>query len=307
MSFSSDVKLELLRAAEEQPDCCAEAQLYGLLLFGREFHARSIRFSTESRALAEYFCASLHTIALAYAQTRSVGRKWEAEIVSPGDCLRVLERFGHAPNDLTLRVIRENFIEDGCAAAFLRGAFLACAAVTTPQRQYHLEFTVGFRKLAGELCALLKEAGHVPKLSQRKGVWVLYYKDSTQIEELLTYLGAQRASLNIMGVKMEKDVRNHINRQINFETANMTRTAAASVAQCAAIRHIRAQKGLESLPDPLRQAALLREENPEASLQELCELAGGGVTRSGMNHRLRRLVELAEQLTIDACQRVVIR
>ncbi|MDR3312985.1 MAG: DNA-binding protein WhiA [Oscillospiraceae bacterium] len=293
MSFSTEVKRELMEAAAEQLPCCAEAQLYGMLLFARDFSPRGIRFTTESAALAELFCALLLRFTPAAAELRRSGRKWEAEINNPGDCVQVLEHFGHAPGEVTLRINRMNFSGECCPAAFLRGAFLACAAVTAPQRQYHLEFSVSFRRLAGDLAEQLGESGLTPGVTQRKGVWLLYFKGSEQIEDTLALLGAQRASLDLMGVKIEKDVRNHVNRRVNFETANMNRTAGAAATQLESIRNLRETGAFAALPEPLRQAAALREENPEASLQELCDLCGGGVTRSGMNHRLKRLVEMA--------------
>ena len=295
MSFSSEVKQELLRVSEQQENCCAEAQLYGLLLFGYSFAAHEISLRTESQGIAEHLQAQLHAITLAQAQVERVGRKWEAIVSRPDDRLRVLERFGHEKNEVSRRIVRENFACDDCRTAFLRGVFLACAAVSAPQRQYHLEFYVGYKKLAGELLNVLTDAGLPPKLCQRKGVWLLYYKDSEQIEDVLTSLGAQLSMLQIVNTKIEKDMRNNVNRVINFEMANLDRATAAAAAQLRAIQKIRESRGLESLPETLREAALLREQNPEASLQELCGLTARPVTRSGMNHRLKKLEAIAPQ------------
>jgi len=291
MSFATEVKKELLHASEQHGACCAESQLYGMLLFGREFSARGMSLRTENRALAEYACAQLHEVAAAHLEPH--GRKWEVSIPRKEERLRLLERFGHGGNELTLRIVRENFTCEDCPAAFLRGAFLSCAAVSAPQRQYHLEFYVGYRTLARELCALLTECELPPKLCQRKGVWLAYYKDSSQIEDVLAFLGARLAMLDLVNAKIEKDMRNNVNRTVNFELANVNRSAGAAAAQLLAIARLRANPGLEALPETLREAALLREANPEASLQELCELAAAPVTRSGMNHRLKRLEELA--------------
>ncbi|MCL2301365.1 MAG: DNA-binding protein WhiA [Firmicutes bacterium] len=293
MSFATEVKQELLRAAEQHESCCAESQLYGMLLFGREFSARGMCLRTENRALAEYACARLRETALTAGRLEPRGRKWEVSIPRAEERLRLLERFGHGENELTLRIVRENFTCEDCPAAFLRGAFLSCAAVSAPQRQYHLEFYAAFKNLARELCALLTECGLPPKLCQRKGVWLVYYKDSSQIEDVLAFLGAQMAMIDLVHAKVEKDMRNNVNRAVNFELANMGRSAGAAAAQLLAIAKLRAGPGLEALPVPLREAALLREANPEASLQELCGLAAVPVTRSGMNHRLKRLEELA--------------
>jgi len=293
MSFATEVKKELLHAAEEHGACCAESQLYGMLLFGREFSARGMCLRTENRALAAYIRAQLHEVALAAAHMEPRGRKWEVSVPRAEERLRLLERFGHGGNELTLRIVRENFTCEDCPAAFLRGAFLSCAAVSAPQRQYHLEFYVGYRNLARELCALLTECGLPPKLCQRKGIWLAYYKDSSQIEDVLAFLGARLAMLDLVNAKIEKDMRNNVNRAVNFELANVSRSSGAAAVQLLAIAKLRVNPGLEALPEPLREAAALREANPEASLQELCGLAAAPVTRSGMNHRLKRLEELA--------------
>lgn len=296
MSFSSDVKQELLRASGEQGQCCGEAQLYGLLLFGHAFSAGEMSLRTELRAIVEFAGAQVHQIALAAAQVNPVGRKWELTIPAGADRLRLLERFGHGKNEVSLRIARENFACDSCRCAFLRGAFLACAAVSAPERQYHLEFYVGYKRLAHDLGEVLSEAGVPPKLCQRKGVWLVYYKDSEQIEDVLAMLGAQSAMLDLVNTKIEKDMRNNVNRIVNFEMANMDRSSAAAAAQLKAIALLRAGPGLDSLPEALQEAALLREQNPEASLQELCELAAQPVTRSGMNHRLKKLTAIAADL-----------
>ena len=294
MSFATEVKQELLHASEQRGACCAEAQLYGMLLFGREFSARGMCLRTENRALAEYVCGQLHEVALAAAHLEPHGRKWEVSVPRAEERLRLLERFGHGGNELTLRIVRENFTCEDCPAAFLRGAFLSCAAVSAPQRQYHLEFYVAFKTLARELCGLLTECGLPPKLCQRKGVWLVYYKDSSQIEDALAFLGARLAMLDLVNAKIEKDMRNNVNRVVNFELANMNRSSGAAAAQLLAIAKLRVNPGLAALPETLREAALLREANPEASLQELCDLSSEPVTRSGMNHRLKRLEELAK-------------
>jgi hypothetical protein len=292
MSFSSEVKQELLRISEQQESCCSEAQLYGLLLFGYSFNAREISLRTELDTIAHYMCGQLHSIALAQTLVEHSGRKWEASIPHPEDRLRVLERFGHEKDELSRRIVQENFACDACRAAFLRGVFLACAAVSAPQRQYHLEFYVSYKKLAQELEAVLTQAGLPPKLCQRKGVWLLYYKDSEQIEDTLASVGAQMAMLNLVNTKIEKDLRNNVNRVMNFEMANMDRASIAAAEQLRAIQTIRDGPGLDSLSEALRETALLREQNPEASLSELCEMTALPVTRSGMNHRLKKLVAI---------------
>jgi DNA-binding protein WhiA len=152
---------------------------------------------------------------------------------------------------------------------------------------------VGFKKLALSLCALLARQELHAKLCQRKGVWLAYYKDSEQIETVLATLGAHLAMLRLVNTKIEKDMRNNVNRQVNFELANMGRSTQAAAMQLRAIQRLRRSGTLKTLPAPLQEAARLREEAPEASLQELCALASAPVTRSGMFHRLKKLEEIS--------------
>jgi DNA-binding protein WhiA len=296
MSFSSNVKAELIALPGKSLPCCALAQAYGLLLFGREFSARAVRFTTEHEALARFAAETLSMLAEAKPNMEVRGKKWEVWLDEPEARRRLRQRFGHDKNETGRRVNWAVLENDCCTTAFLRGAFLSCAAVAAPERQYHLEFSVSFRALALDLRTVLEEAELPPHMARRKESWLLYYKESAQIEAVLAFLGSQRACLAFIGVTVEKDVRNRINRQINFETANMTRTAAASVAQLEAIAKLRRAGRFALLPEALKEAARLREENPEASLQELCALAGEEMTRSGMNHRLKRIVERAGEV-----------
>jgi len=296
MSFSSEVKLELLRMSQQQDHCCAEAELYGLLLFGYGFSAHEISLRTELKAIADFIVTQVHILALAQTHVLQSGRKWEVTIPRPEDRHRLLERFGHRKDEVSRRIVPENFACDGCRNAFLRGAFLACAAVISPQRQYHLEFSVGYKKLALALEQVLCQAQLMPKLCQRKGMWLLYYKDSEQIEDVLASLGAQMAMLQLVNTKIEKDINNNVNRAFNFEMANIDRTSAAAAEQLHAIEKISKTASLTSLPEHLQEAAALRMQHPESSLQELCALAAAPVTRSGMNHRLKKLIALSEAL-----------
>ncbi|MCL2445395.1 MAG: DNA-binding protein WhiA [Oscillospiraceae bacterium] len=294
-SFSVQVKQELLRVSAQQQPCCAQAKLYGMLLFGASFNAREISLRTELRDVADYAATQLQELALVQAQLQQSTRKVELTVPRADDRRRLLERMGHSEDEPGRRIARENFACDDCPMAFLRGVFLVCAAVNAPQRQYHLEFSVGYKKLCNELVQLLGEHNLPPKICQRKGAWLLYYKDSEHIEDVLASLGAQTAVLEFMQTKVEKDLRNNVNRVMNFDMANLDRATAAAAQQLHAIAQIRSTMGLDSLTEPLREAAELREQNPEASLAELCELCSTPVTRSGMNHRLKKLVAMAAQ------------
>jgi len=155
---------------------------------------------------------------------------------------------------------------------------------------------VSYQKLANQLYTLLSEVTAFPVnplLASRKGSYVVYWKESGQIEDLLTFLGAAGASMELMQVRMYKEAKNDINRKANFETANMDKTYSASARQIAAIAVLNDVGELSNLPDGLRELARLRLENPEMTLRQLGEALG--ISRSGVNHRLERLLELGEK------------
>ena len=167
--------------------------------------------------------------------------------------------------------------------------------MTDPQKDYHLEFVVPHRKLAGDLVTLVREAEPLSlqvNVSPRKGTQIVYLKSSEEITDLLTYLGAPGAAMELMQQKMRKQVRNDINRKANFETANLDKTMSASARQVAAFQRLIRKMAPDTLPDDLREVLQLRLEEPEMSLREMGERLS--LTRSGVNHRLRRLMEMAD-------------
>ena len=180
-----------------------------------------------------------------------------------------------------------------CRTAFLRGAFLAGGSVTDPSKRYHLELATSRHKVSRETEHLLTEQGFSPKEALRNGSSVLYFKQSEAIEDILTFLGAPLAAMGIMEAKIEKEMKNKINRIVNCDNANTSKIVEAAQAQIAAIRRLEERGELEHLPEKLRQTAGLRMDNPEANLSELAALFDPPLTKSALNHRLRKLCELA--------------
>ena len=154
--------------------------------------------------------------------------------------------------------------------------------------------TTSHLQASRELGVLLRESGYPPKSIARNGSFVTYFKQSDQIEDFLTLIGAPVAAMNVMTAKMEKDLRNSVNRRLNCDSANLDKAVLAAREQTEAIRKLQAAGILENLPDKLQQTAALRLENPELTLSELAEEFDPPVTKSCLNHRLRKLVELAK-------------
>ena len=303
MSFSSDVKKELAGLLPEKT-CCRAAEAYGLLQMGHAFTGGSISLQTENDAVAGLYtrlvpeiCGIPPLTAAAPPEMEKRKAYYIVTVEEEAQRRRVLERFGHTAGEVTVRLNRANLECDDCAAAYLRGAFLSCGAVTDPKADDHMEFSVPTHNLSRDLMALLGEQDFSPRMVRRAGGNVVYFKESEQIEDILTLMGAQDASLELMNIKILKDIRNKANRITNCESANIDKTVAAAAVHVEAVRKIQASCGLEALPEELRELARLRLEHPEISLRELSDLLPERLSRSGVNHRLRRIVEFADKLS----------
>lgn len=299
MSFSSDVKAEICRDGL-QKKCCALAEAYGVLLYCNTFSLRLVRVITESDA----FAARLPRLfRKAFGVTFDVlppeGKTGKRSFsVTDGDKLRrIFAAFGYDPARTVAHHINLAIVENDCdRVAFLRGAFLAGGSVTDPQKRYHLELVTSHAGVCRETHALLLEMGFEPKDSRRNASFITYFKQSSAIEDILTTMGASVSAMEIMQTKVEKDMSNAINRLTNCDMANADKITDAAQQQLDAIRAIEAGPGLDSLPQVLQDTALLRIANPSCSLSDLAQLAYPPVTKSCMNHRLRKLMEVSASL-----------
>lgn len=305
MSFSQEVKSEL-SGVECRTFAEIKAQAYGMTIFSKLQKNDTTLFATESASAARVYSQLLTLMTggifdVNIPLNRKSLRDKLITVTSPNflDRNDLLIFFGHNKDELSLHINRANFESEESFPSFLRGAFLAYGNVTDPQKDYHLEFVSPFQNLAKDLSYLIEEIEQLtvkPKIINRKGSFIVYLKDSEGISDLLTLIGAQMSALKIIQEKMLKSVRNTVNRRINSETANSNKTAKASAKQLLAIEKIKKKRGLESLPSELYDLAVLRLENPESSLRELGEMLNPPISRSGVNHRIERIMELAEEL-----------
>ena len=296
MAFSADVKQELCRSAISRR-CCAQAEAYGVLLFCGVFSNRQARIVTECGALKERLPALFRkAFKLSFDQSPEPGEgKGTFLIEDPAKLKTIFESFDLEWNaSVSLHINLAMLEEDHCRTAFLRGAFLAGGSVTDPMKGYHLELATAHYHVGRELPALVREAGFEPKETERKGNRVVYFKHSRHIEDFLTFLGAPVSAMAVMNAKLERDLRGSVNRQVNCDSANLDKTVAAAREQLAAIRRLEASGRLDALPDKLKEAARLRLENPELNLSQLGALCDPPVSKSAFNHRMRKLMELAE-------------
>lgn len=303
MSFASETKNELCKMIVPQR-CCRKAECYGLLLFGRSFSPAAVTLTTESLStarlaaqLAAEVTGAIMDISLAHALKKDAAA-CTVSAADPEQAEKVLKSFSHTGHEINLRIDLANLENDCCHASFLRGVFLACGTVTAPQSEYRIEFAVPFMNLANDLAGCIREVLELdlePRVSRRKGAFVVYVKGGSRVADFLTFLGAPNAAMELLQVRMLKDLRNTVNRRTNFETANIEKTASAAAQEVLAIQKIKKCGRLSALPEELRELASLRLRYPEMSLRELGQHLSTPLSRSGVHHRLERILDFAEK------------
>ena len=299
LSFSAAAKEEVCRGFPHN-HCCALAQCFGILLFCNSFNAEGIKIITESRDFA-YILPKLFKKAFdvtfdSYPSLAAPG-KLVFQIWDPEKIEDIMDAFGFSVQDTVSLHINLPVVEDDCCKnAFLRGAFLAGGSVTDPGKGYHLEFATTHHCVARECNVLMQEVlGFYPKAASRNGGQVLYMKQSDQIADFLTYLGAPVASMGILEARLEKELNNKVNRRCNCDDANTSKVVEAAQEQLTAIHKLKELDLLDKLPEKLKQAALARENNPSASLSELAAMMEPAITKPAMNNRMKKLVQLAKE------------
>lgn len=296
MSFCFDVKNEL--AGIRPPKRCKLPLAYGFLLFGRSFSYKRISMQTANAEMAEYYCRLINEIYKAQTLTEQGGGArptYRASVPSDTDRLRILASFDYGMHDGMIN--RELIAEPNAAASFIRGAFLSCGNVSDPEKEYRADFSIRDEALAYEFKALLEENYISAAVSRRGTGYVVYLRRSEMITNLLTLMGLSDRSLQLIETTILKSVKNDMNRARNCDNANISKTVEASINQRIAIEFLEKTGRLEVMPEQLQAAARLRRENPEASLQELCRLSPEPITVSGLNHRLRRIIEEYIEIT----------
>ena len=297
MSFSSNVKGEMCRAPVSRR-CCALAESYGVVLYCNTFRPEVLRIVTENQDFAQRLPRLFkRAFGLEFDQTPGdSGGKLIFQITDRRKLEAIFAAFGlSAEGGVALHVNYGMLEEDCCRVSFLRGAFLAGGSATDPAKRYHLELATSHRMVSRETDALLLDLGFRAKTVERNGSSILYFKHSEGIEDFLTFLGAPVCAMEVMEAKMEKELINGVNRRVNCETANLSKVVNAAGDQIDAIRALQRRDVLDTLPEKLRTTAQLRLDHPEATLAELAEMFSPPVSKSAINHRMRKLVELAKE------------
>jgi hypothetical protein len=310
MTYALEAKNELARR-DLGKSCCQAAELEAFIRLSGNIQITGKRMAlnvvTSNPAVARRIF-SLFKCVFNLSSEVLVRRKirlkknnvYLVRISEPLRVREVLHRLGLMQNGVLVQETDELTVKSKCCRrAYLRGAFLAAGSVSNPENSYHLEIYTDYQRLAEELAALIDSFGLKAKVISRKNGYFAYLKDSEQIVWFLNVIGAHSALLNFENIRILKGIRNKINRLVNFETANVNKTVDAAVKQAECIRIINEQASFTFLDAPLRRLAELRLENPEASLQELGQMLTPPLSKSGVNHRMRKLERIAKQLLKD--------
>lgn len=298
MSFSGNVKEELA-AHISLARHCQLAELAALLLFsaGTCEGNMHLRLDTENEAVVRK-CFTLLRKTFNIETVMQGKERLIPDDALEGKVIQALHLNGIEKEGLNLaEPVNSLLIKNSCCArAYLRGAFLSVGSMSDPKKSYHLEFVCNERTQALQLQMILQEFQIEAKIIRRKKYDVVYLKEGSGIVDLLNVMGAHVSLMNLENLRIVKEMRNSVNRRVNCETANISKTVTAASKQIEDILLIRDKYGFENLPDNLRQMAEIRLEYPDAALKELGEYLEPPVGKSGVNHRLRRLSEIADKI-----------
>ncbi len=269
-----------------------------MLLFSRILTPERICFQTESRISSDIFSSLFENVFHCRISCGTNERKGGAILyyydTEDAELIRkVFEKYRITSPE---RTINSEIIATNSLGVFTAGVFLACGSVNDPSKEYHLEFTVPQERISHELSVLLGDIGVSARTVIRRGQHIVYIKESESIEDVLTFIGAQQCTLELMNVKIWKDVRNKANRIANCDSANIDKVVKAAMKQIEDIRLIQQTSGLDSLSQELREIAEIRLENLDMSLQEIGESLSVPISRSGVNHRFKKIASMADEI-----------
>ncbi len=307
-SYSAEVRNELARIVEEQ-ECCNMAELASLIRMGGTMliggnSNLGINFTTENAAVARKALTLIKSgfhlkteVVVTRGRRLKKNNSYLIKVVPSPVVTELLAALGIMRGE-NLNVSSDSGIlrKSCCRRSYLRGAFLGGGSVNRPEGDYHLELVTGNLDFAKALVRLMKFFSLPVGMTERKNDYIVYLKDGDAIIDFLRLIGAHNALLTFENVRVVKGMRNQVNRLVNCETANLQKTVNAAVRQVKCIELIARQKGLEKLPPSLLVVAKLRLAHPEATLQELVDAMDGRVGKSGMNHRLRKIEQIAMEL-----------
>ena len=279
MSFSSDIKKVICKTAYECPGC-RRAEMAGFFVFPARLRMCAQNVS----------CAISDTaVRVSNALKNELGLECAVDgrrlILTDKDCKTIAGSLSE-----------QDVIHSCCRMAYIRGAFLATGSVTDPEREYHMEFSTNSFNKADFLMKLLSDIGFNPKGARRRDKKIIYLKENNQIADLVGYLSDGRAGLEILSVQVEKEMKSSAQRRVNCDSANLSKQAKASAIQISAVKKIKKARKWSRMPQVLQEIGELRLKHPDLSLEELGEHTDPPIGKSGVNHRLKRIIEYAETI-----------
>lgn len=312
MSFSQEVKDELEKQIGQARHCRIAEIAVMLLLYGRvsttKIGKKRLILSTEHETIArKYFTLLKKTFNIENGMLKSVfsteydGRTYEGILEDEGltkTVLKAVKMWDEEHQTMQKQTdVSDVLLKSACCKrAYLRGCFLCSGSMSDPQKGYHLEYLCSNEDMANQLLSVIADFDVEAKIVRRKKYFVVYVKEGASIVELLNVMEAHISLMNLENTRILKEIGNHTNRQVNCETANLIKAVNAANKQIAGIQRIKDIKGLESLPLPLREIAEVRLQYPDATLGELGNYLNPPIGKSGVNHRLRKLGEIADKL-----------
>ena len=311
MSFSAETKNELARVFSNDK-CCNISELSAIVRLSGSiqlagYKKLNLKISTELNSIARKVFKLLKSnfginteISVNKNQMLKRNSSYVLMVTSDMGAENLLRELGILSREegfFTMNKVPEDLIKDNeCIRAFIRGAFLGGGSISDPEKNYHLEFVANNEEFAESLKNLINSLGFNSKTVSRKNNYVVYLKESEQISDLLNIIGAHQALLSLESTKIVKEMRNNVNRLVNCETANLSKTVNAAVRQIENIKYIQSKVGLDHLPPNLREIAELRVDNEDLTLKELGEMASPEFSKSAVNHRLRKIEQIADDL-----------
>lgn len=297
MSYCSDTK-EILCDQKIKKPCCRKAVLYGMFYPLSDISAGKVKFSTDIDTVKKFFLSmykSVHKADAVFTEKDRYSRAQEMQKVYKfvqNDEIDYKSVYNSEREVLN----REIFECPACQSNFLKGLFFACGTINDPESSYHLELAVSNDVRCFELLEFLNTEASIPaKRTVRRGVGAIYIKESSVIEDFMTFIGAPQVTLSIMNVKILRDIRNNENRRTNCDTANIYKSTGAASLQLKAIQLLTENGKIENLPASLQETARLREENPELTLEELASIHEPPITKSGLSHRMKKLIDMSRE------------
>jgi hypothetical protein len=297
-NFSYRVKSEICSVLTDKDR--RYACFYGISLFAKTITSEEFCFQTESKVTSELYPSLFaeifgRNVKLTYS---CIEKNSKANLyvfsVKKEDGLDIFFNTLHI-NPEKLSVETDN-IDNNNIGIFTAGVFLSCGSVSNPSKEYHFEFSISNFGLYQDMDKILRSIGMPFKMVRRKNFYVMYLKESESIQDMITFIGASQCTIDLINVTIYKTIKNKANRVSNCEVANLDKTVNASLKQRQDIAFIDEKAGIENLPENLRETAFLRMEQPDASLKELGEMHEKPIGRSGVNHRLKKISEIAESL-----------